>query len=236
MSSATEAELAPPSPRIAEVPVASTPFAYRVAKRGLDLGASGLALIVLSPVMAVIAFAVRWSSPGPILFRQQRIGRGGRPFMLFKFRSMDVAADEDEHRAYVSRLLRRPNGAHGTQTGARAWQPIAADRRVTRVGSFLRRSHLDELPQLLNILRGDMSLVGPRPPIPYEVELYEPWHMRRLSVLPGLTGLWQATGWGRLTFDEGVRLDVEYVDRRSFLLDVWILARTAWQILTGRQF
>jgi lipopolysaccharide/colanic/teichoic acid biosynthesis glycosyltransferase len=214
------------------VPIAPTPTSYRIAKRVLDLGASALALLVMSPVMLTVAAAVRIESRGPILFHQERIGLGGRRFTLFKFRSMEVAADEEEHRAYVSRLL-RPETA---DPDAGTWQPIAADRRVTRVGSFLRRSHLDELPQLLNILRGDMSLVGPRPPIPYEVELYQPWHLRRLSVMPGLTGLWQATGWGKLTFDEGVRLDLEYVDRRSFWLDLWILTRTAWQILTGRQF
>ena len=107
---------------------------------------------------------------------------------------------------------------------------------MTRVGAFLRRSHLDELPQLINILRGEMSLVGPRPPIPYEVELYEPWHLRRLAVLPGLTGLWQARGWGALSFDEGVALDVEYVERRSFMLDLRIILRTVWQVITGRQF
>jgi lipopolysaccharide/colanic/teichoic acid biosynthesis glycosyltransferase len=205
---------------------------YRIAKRALDISASGIALLVASPVMALIVAAVRLESPGPILFRQERIGLGGRPFTVFKFRSMDAAADEEEHRAYVSRLLRGdPADAMGD-----TWQPIAADRRVTRVGSFLRRSHLDELPQLLNILRGEMSLVGPRPPIPYEVELYEAWHLRRLSVLPGLTGLWQATAWGRLSFDEGVRLDIDYVERRSFGLDLWILLRTGWQIVSGRQF
>jgi lipopolysaccharide/colanic/teichoic acid biosynthesis glycosyltransferase len=230
MSSVPDIEAPPHAP--VPIPIASTPVGYRIAKRALDISASGLALLVASPVMAVIVAAVRLESPGPILFRQERIGLGGRPFTVFKFRSMDAAADEEEHRAYVSRLLR---GDPADATGD-TWQPIAADRRVTRVGSFLRRSHLDELPQLLNIMRGEMSLVGPRPPIPYEVELYEAWHLRRLSVLPGLTGLWQATAWGRLSFDEGVRLDIEYVERRSFGLDLWILLRTAWQIVTGRQF
>ncbi|MGH2428288.1 MAG: sugar transferase [Candidatus Limnocylindria bacterium] len=213
------------------VPLAPTAGLYRVAKRTLDLGAAGTGLVLLSPILGAIAIAVRLQSPGPVLFRQERIGIGGRPFTLFKFRSMDERADEEEHRAYVSRLLRRDV----TESGD-TWQPITADARVTRVGYFLRRSHLDELPQLLNILRGEMSLVGPRPPIPYEVELYEPWHLRRLSVKPGLTGLWQATAWGRLSFDEGVRLDVEYVERRSFWLDLRILGRTVWQIATGRQF
>ena len=107
---------------------------------------------------------------------------------------------------------------------------------MTRVGRFLRRSHLDELPQLINVLRGEMSVVGPRPPIPYEVEVYEPWHLRRLSVVPGLTGLWQVRGWGKLSFDDGVALDLEYIKNRSFLVDVQIVLRTLWQILRGRQF
>jgi lipopolysaccharide/colanic/teichoic acid biosynthesis glycosyltransferase len=232
MSSASEIEAAPSFPATVSVPIEPTPIGYRIAKRALDLTASGAALLITSPVIVAIAAAVRLESRGPILFHQERIGLGGRRFTLFKFRSMDVAADEEEHRAYVSRLLRPDSD----DPDAATWQPIVADSRVTRVGSFLRRSHLDELPQLINILRGDMSLVGPRPPIPYEVVLYEPWHLRRLAVLPGLTGLWQATGWGRLTFDEGVRLDIEYVERRSFGLDLWILLRTAWQIVTGRQF
>ena len=233
MSPASDADVeGAAAPPFLSVPKAPTRPAYRIAKRTLDLTGSGAALLVTSPLLLAIAIAVRVGSPGPVLFRQERIGLGGRPFTLFKFRSMDVTADEEEHRRYVSRLLRRdePGGEESP------WQQIAADRRVTRVGSFLRRSHLDELPQLLNILRGEMSLVGPRPPIPYEVELYEPWHLRRLSVVPGLTGLWQATAWGRLSFDEGVRLDLEYVERRSFWLDLKILARTLWQTLIGRQF
>jgi lipopolysaccharide/colanic/teichoic acid biosynthesis glycosyltransferase len=230
MSSASDAEAA--AQPFFTVPVAPTPPAYRISKRALDLAGSGIALLVTSPLLLAIAVAVRAESRGPILFRQERIGLGGRPFTLFKFRSMNVAADEEEHRRYVSRLLRPDEpGLEGIP-----WQQIEADRRVTRVGFFLRRSHLDELPQLLNILRGEMSLVGPRPPIPYEVALYEPWHVRRLSVLPGLTGLWQATAWGRLSFDEGVRLDLEYVDRRSFWLDLKILARTLVQTMIGRQF
>jgi lipopolysaccharide/colanic/teichoic acid biosynthesis glycosyltransferase len=232
MSSASEIEAAPSFSATVSVPIEPTPTGYRIAKRALDVTASAAALVVTSPIIIAIAAAVRLESHGPILFHQERIGLGGRRFTLFKFRSMDVAADEEEHRSYVSRLLRRDTD----DPDAATWQPIVADSRVTRVGAFLRRSHLDELPQLINIVRGDMSLVGPRPPIPYEVELYEPWHLRRLAVLPGLTGLWQATGWGKLTFDEGVRLDIEYVERRSFGLDLWILLRTAWQILTGRQF
>jgi lipopolysaccharide/colanic/teichoic acid biosynthesis glycosyltransferase len=210
-----------------------TPFAYGLAKRALDLAVSSIGLVLASPLFAVIAAAIRLDSPGPILFRQQRVGLGGREFVLYKFRTMDQLADEQEHQRYVSKLIRGGDGSAGDDA---TWVPIEGDPRVTRTGLFLRRSHLDELPQLLNILRGDMTLVGPRPPIPYEVELYEPWHLGRLAVRPGLTGLWQAMGWGKLTFDEGVRLDIEYVRRRSFGLDLRIIARTAWQVVTGRQF
>lgn len=210
------------------VPIAATEPGYRLAKRGFDLVAVSAGLVIAVPIMLGIAAAIRLESAGPVLFRQQRLGLGGRPFTVFKFRSMHLTADEAEHRAHVGRLLGRDES--GT------WLPIEGDARVTSVGRFLRRSHLDELPQMINIVRGEMSLVGPRPPIPYEVELYEPWHLRRLSVVPGLTGLWQSVGWGRLSFDEGVALDLEYIERRSFGLDLRILLRTIWQIVTARQF
>jgi lipopolysaccharide/colanic/teichoic acid biosynthesis glycosyltransferase len=215
------------------VPVSPTPAGYRFAKRALDIIGSTIGLALTSPVLALVALAVKLESPGPILFRQQRLGLGGRPFTLYKFRSMHLSAEQSRHRDHVRDLIR----GDGQQTpSSAAWLPIPLDPRVTRLGAFLRRSHLDELPQLINIARGDMSLVGPRPPIPYEVEVYEPWHLRRLSVIPGLTGLWQATGWGRLSFDEGVALDLAYIDRRSFWFDFGLILRTLWQIAVGRQF
>lgn len=212
------------------VPLAPTPTGYRLTKRFLDVAVSSAGLVVSSPFMLVIAAAIRIGSPGPILFRQERLGIGGRRFTLYKFRTMHAAADEEAHREYVQRLITREQPTDAT------WIPLQEDPRVTRIGGFLRRSHLDEVPQLLNVLRGEMSLVGPRPPIPYEVELYAPWHLRRLAVVPGLTGLWQVRGWGRLSFDEGVALDLEYIERRSLATDLRILFRTAWQITTGRQF
>jgi lipopolysaccharide/colanic/teichoic acid biosynthesis glycosyltransferase len=215
------------------VPVSPTPAGYRFAKRSLDVIGSTVGLVLTSPVLALVALAVKLESPGPVLFRQQRLGLGGRPFTLYKFRSMHLSAEQSRHRDHVRDLIR----GDGPQTPSpAAWVPIPLDPRVTRLGAFLRRSHLDELPQLINIARGDMSLVGPRPPIPYEVEVYEPWHLRRLSVIPGLTGLWQATGWGRLSFDEGVALDLAYIDRRSFWFDFGLILRTLWQIAVGRQF
>ena len=216
------------------VPTASTPPGYRVAKRSLDLATSVVGLILASPILALVAIAVKLESRGPVLFRQERLGLGGRPFTLYKFRSMFSSAEEGRHREHVRELIRGDPTA--ARSGEEVWLPIAADPRVTRVGAFLRRSHLDELPQLINVVRGQMSLVGPRPPIPYEVEVYEPWRLRRLSVIPGLTGLWQATAWGRVSFDEGVVLDLAYIDRRSFGVDLRLIGRTLWQIATGRQF
>ena len=231
------------------VAVARTRPAYRLAKRGMDIAGSVVGIVVTTPIMLGVAAAIRLESPGPILFRQERIGLGGRPFTVYKFRTMYANADEEAHRRYVQKLLRpdASSGAAHRQTGEVAaagdeqasgetWVPIELDPRVTRIGRLLRRTHLDEVPQLLNILRGEMSIVGPRPPIPYEVELYEPWQLRRLSVTPGLTGLWQVRGWGKLSFEEGVALDLEYVDQRSFMGDVRIVLRTLWQIVTGRQF
>ena len=217
------------------VPIEPTPLGYRVAKRSLDLIASLLGLVLVSPILALVAVAVKLESRGPILFRQERLGLGGRPFTLYKFRSMFSSAAQERHRDHARELI-RGDAAATDVAGEKVWVPIAADPRVTRLGAFLRRSHLDELPQLINIVRGEMSLVGPRPPIPYEVEVYEPWHLRRLSVIPGLTGLWQATAWGRISFDEGVTLDLAYIDRRSFGFDLRLIGRTLWQIVVGRQF
>jgi lipopolysaccharide/colanic/teichoic acid biosynthesis glycosyltransferase len=216
------------------VPITPTPVRYRFAKRSFDLAASLLGLLIVSPILALVAIAVKLESRGPVLFRQERLGLGGRPFILYKFRSMFSTAEQEHHRDHVRELI-RADAAEPRPTED-VWLPIAADARVTRLGAFLRRSHLDELPQLINIVRGEMSLVGPRPPIPYEVEVYEPWHLRRLSVIPGLTGLWQATAWGRISFDDGVALDLAYIDRRSFWFDLQLVGRTIWQIATGRQF
>ena len=225
--------LAPPRQPVDEwlVPVAPTGTTYRLAKRSLDIVGSLLSLLVMSPILVVVGATIKLDSRGPVLFRQVRLGLGGRPFTVLKFRTMHLSADERHHQEHIRDLIRA-----GRTADEATWTPIAADPRVTGIGTFLRRSHIDELPQLINVVRGEMSLVGPRPPIPYEVELYEPWHLRRLSVIPGLTGLWQSQGWGRLSFAEGVKLDIEYVERRSFGLDLRIILRTGWQILLGRQF
>jgi len=190
-----------------------------VVKRAIDIVGSLVFLVVGWPILALIALAIRIDSPGPVVFRQTRVGKAGRTFEMYKFRSMRQGAEEELDE------LRDLNEAQGPIFKMRN------DPRVTRVGWFLRRSSLDELPQLFNVLRGDMSLVGPRPPIPAEVENYLPWHKKRLEVYPGLTGLWQVSGRSLLSFDEQVLLDVYYIENWSVWLDIRILLSTIPQIL-----
>ena len=205
---------------------------YRAAKRILDVLCSLLLLACLLPVLLLCAILVRLDSPGPILFRQQRVGERGRLFTFLKFRSMRAGADQAVHRAYASTFIR--GGARRLGQGSDALYKLADDRRVTRVGYWLRRFSLDELPQLLNVLRGDMSLVGPRPPIPYELDHYAPQHMRRLLVKPGLTGLWQVRGRSRTTFEEMVALDLEYIRTRNLLVDLRIMIETVPEVLFAK--
>lgn len=202
-----------------------------IACRLLDLVVALPALILFSPVLLVIAAVVRAESPGPSFFRQQRVGRSLKPFTIYKFRTMAAGASADRHREFVQSLIA---GAQPEEVQGRPLFKLTADDRITRVGRFLRRSSLDELPQLLNVLRGDMSLVGPRPPIPYEVERYPPSWFRRFEVKPGITGLWQVSGRCELTLEEMIDLDVTYVERRSFHLNLWILLRTLPAMLTSR--
>lgn len=196
-------------------------------RRAIDIAGSALALFLLSPVLAVSAAWVRLDSPGPVLFRQERVGRGGRCFTLYKFRSMRVGADDRAHRELVAAELR------GTDTAIGGSTKLHADSRITRSGEFLRRTSLDEAPQLLNVLRGDMSLVGPRPCLPWEAELFPAEFRERFTVRPGLTGLWQVSGRSRIGTLGMLQLDVEYVRRRRLRLDLRILARTIPSLLRG---
>jgi len=199
----------------------------RVIKRAIDLVGSCLGLIALSPLFLSIAVAVKLSSPGPAFFRQRRIGQHGVPFTFVKFRSMHAANDSAIHKEYVKRLIAGNVNGGVSEASDRVVYKITEDPRVTRVGRILRRTSLDELPQLLNVLRGEMSLVGPRPPIPYEVDSYDVWHRRRvLEVKPGITGLWQVNGRSALPFDDMVRLDLKYAETWSPWLDIKILLRT----------
>ncbi len=204
-----------------------------VLKRAIDVAGALVALCLFAPIMLLVAIAVATTSRGPVIFTQTRLGRGGRPFAFHKFRSMVTHMDDAIHREYVASLIK--GEARGApQEGEPALYKLAADPRVTRVGRFIRKTSLDELPQLFNVLKGDMSLVGPRPPIPYEAANYKPWHLRRmLSAKPGLTGLWQVEGRSRVTFNEMVRMDLRYIRECSFVLDVKILLKTVTVVLRG---
>jgi lipopolysaccharide/colanic/teichoic acid biosynthesis glycosyltransferase len=197
-------------------------------QRGLDIVCAGLGLVVLAPVFLVTALLVRFVSSGPAFFKQVRIGRGGKPFVLWKFRTMVVNADSSVHRRHVAEQIR---GRGNNGEAAQPMTKLEHDPRVIPFGGILRRTCIDELPQLLNVLRGEMSLVGPRPPIPYEVSEYRRWQKRRLDAVPGLTGLWQVSGKNRLTFDEMVRLDIRYSRTKSFWMNVKIILRTPGVIL-----
>jgi lipopolysaccharide/colanic/teichoic acid biosynthesis glycosyltransferase len=199
--------------------------------RALDVIVSALLLVILFPLLLILAIAVRLDSPGPVLFRQRRLGRDLQPFMVNKFRTMRHGVTHDQHREFVLGLINGEDPQHET-TGSR--YKIAVDRRVTRFGRVLRRSSLDELPQLWNVLRGEMSLVGPRPPIPYEVEHYPEHWFARFSVKPGITGPWQVNGRSEVPLEEMVRLDVAYAQRRSVWVNLALLARTVPAVLSGR--
>lgn len=196
-------------------------FYLRYGKRLFDLLVSGVMFIIFLPLLVVLAIAIKVDSPGPILYRSRRVGRGGKTFTFFKLRSMVRDAEKERERL-----------AHLNEVSGPVFK-IAKDPRTTRIGRILRRTSLDELPQLLNVLHGDMSIVGPRPPIPEEVAQYELWQRRRLAVKPGITCLWQVSGRSRLGFDEWMRLDMEYVERRGLALDMKILLRTVPAVLAG---
>jgi exopolysaccharide biosynthesis polyprenyl glycosylphosphotransferase len=206
---------------------------HTAVKRAMDVLGSLIAILLLSPIFLAIAAAVKLTSRGPIFFRQQRIGQFGVPFTFFKFRSMHVDNDASKHKQYVLEMIagkaeRKPNG-----NGDGVFK-LTNDPRITKVGAWLRRTSLDEIPQFFNVLKGEMSLVGPRPPIAYEVEAYEVWHRRRmLEAKPGITGLWQVTGRSRVKFDEMVRLDLRYAKTWSPWMDVQILLRTPRAVVMG---
>jgi lipopolysaccharide/colanic/teichoic acid biosynthesis glycosyltransferase len=203
---------------------------YGALKRAFDIAGSFALLILLAPLLAAIAAVVKCTSRGPVLFRQERVGEGAKSFPMLKFRTMDAGADHRIHGDYVSQFIKSSAAAGGTEIFK-----MTNDPRVTSVGRVLRKTSLDELPQLWNVLRGEMSLVGPRPPLAYEVEQYKAWHRRRvLEAKPGITGLWQVKGRSRTTFEEMVRLDLRYARKRSLWMDVRILLATPSAVITGR--
>jgi lipopolysaccharide/colanic/teichoic acid biosynthesis glycosyltransferase len=235
--------------------VAQPPAAYFVAKRVLDVAVSLILLTVLALPLLLVAVLIRLTSSGPAIYRQQRVGEGGRIFTMYKFRSMRQGAGNDLHRQAYARFVRGQAGTGkvdaatlaalaATETRERATAPDKGrglfarlkpvDPRVTWIGNLIRHGSIDELPQLVNVLRGEMSLVGPRPPIPYEVRLYSPRHLRRLEVMPGVTGMWQVFGRNKVPFDQMVDMDIIYIAYRSFWLDLRLLARTPFALIQSR--
>jgi exopolysaccharide biosynthesis polyprenyl glycosylphosphotransferase len=204
--------------------------ATSLLKKLMDIVGSLFALLIFSPIFMIIAAAVKLTSEGPVFFKQERMGLNGETFTFLKFRSMYTNSDPNRHKDYIKKYI-----GQGKAANAPGVYKLSNDPRITPFGNFIRKTSLDELPQFINVLKGDMSLVGPRPPIPYECELYDIWHRRRLlSVKPGITGLWQVTGRSSTNFDEMVRLDLKYINEWSLWLDVKLLLKTPWVVLTGK--
>jgi len=207
---------------------------FCVTKRIMDIVGSALALLLFAPILLLIAIAIKLTSEGPVFFRQKRVGQYGEQFVFLKFRSMKVNNDASEHKQFVQQMIAGNAVSNGSDKSGPAVYKLTKDRRVTRVGGFLRKTSLDELPQFWNVLKGEMSLVGPRPPVGYEVEAYDIWHRRRLlEAKPGITGLWQVNGRSRVTFDEMVRLDLRYAKTWSPWMDVKILLQTPAAVMFG---
>jgi exopolysaccharide biosynthesis polyprenyl glycosylphosphotransferase len=230
-----------PMMRVRREPAAGA--AVTPLKRAFDVVAASTALVLLAPACAVISILIKRDSPGPVFFRQTRVGLNGRTFEFLKFRSMTVGNDSGEHRDYVCRLIETGSAAASDDRAAelmctdewgRPVYKLAEDERVTRIGHFLRKYSLDELPQFWNVLKGDMSMVGPRPALEYEVAAYKPWHRRRLEVAPGVSGLWQVAGRSRVDFDEMVFQDVIYSYNQSLLTDASLCLRTVGAMLMTR--
>jgi exopolysaccharide biosynthesis polyprenyl glycosylphosphotransferase len=212
-----------------------TPWFKLLLKRGIDIVGSIIGILTLMPVMLITALVIKVTSPGPVIFRQIRLGKQGTPFTFYKFRSMRVNMDDQIHREYIQNFI---NGDHEKVNQGDAEKPlykIKSDPRTTRVGRFIRKTSIDELPQFFNVLKGDMSLVGPRPPLPYEAEKYQSWHLRRiLEMKPGITGLWQVEGRSKTGWDDTVRLDIRYIRHWSLMLDFKILFKTVKVVLRDR--
>jgi lipopolysaccharide/colanic/teichoic acid biosynthesis glycosyltransferase len=206
--------------------------AYEVATEVYNRVLAAAVLALLSPLWLAIALAIRLTSPGPALFRAPVVGRNGRVFQYYKFRTMYVDSDNTEHARWIRAFVRRDQPYTRDRSGLPVYKVIN-DPRVTWLGRSLRRFSLDEVPQLLNVLRGDMNIVGPRPPFPYEYNLYGPEERRRLAVKPGMTGLYQVQMRGLASFSDWMRLDIEYIRRRSLWFDLQIILRTPWVVLKG---
>jgi exopolysaccharide biosynthesis polyprenyl glycosylphosphotransferase len=207
---------------------------FCVTKRLMDIVGSALALLLFAPLLLLIAIAIKLTSNGPVLYTQKRVGQYGKQFVFLKFRSMYIDNDDRDHKAYTKQLIAGDAETHPGNSNGNGVYKITNDKRVTSIGSFLRRTSLDELPQFFNVLKGEMSLVGPRPAVVYEVEEYKIWHRRRvLEAKPGITGLWQVNGRSRVKFDDMVRLDLRYAKTWSPWMDLKILLRTPVVVVFG---
>lgn len=204
---------------------------YQKIKRVLDYVLAVLLLLFFSPLMLLLALGVKLHSAGPILYRQGRIGKDGKPFEMLKFRSMRIGSDSPLHQEHMQRLIREDT--RPSDLGSKSLK-LKGDPRITGLGNVLRKLSLDELPQFINVLRGEMSIVGPRPSMPYEYELYNDWHMQRLRVLPGITGLWQVTARNQVPFSEMVQVDLDYIERMNLWLDLKIMIMTPIEMLRGK--
>jgi len=206
-----------------------------IIKRTIDFIGAAIGLFIFSPVLLLTALAIKITSPGPVLFRQERLGYMGNKFMFLKFRSMYLDCDDSIHKEYMTKFINKNNEKHRDKSGTCSFHKMTDDPRITPLGKILRKTSLDELPQLYNVLCDEMSLVGPRPPIAYEVDRYSCWHKRRiLEVKPGITGLWQVEGRSTLTFDEAVRLDIQYAENWNLLLDLKIILKTFKVVFSGK--
>lgn len=246
MSTESEKRIGPADKTEARRRVSEDRRGYFAIKRALDVVLASLLLVLCFPLMLLVAAVIRLDSPGSVVYAQERVGtrrrlRGSQQywerltFQCFKFRTMDVNADPSVHRAFLEALIRNDrDGMAAIQGRTTELRKLVDDPRVRRPGRLLRKLSLDELPQLWNVLRGDMSLVGPRPAIPYEVEMYSPWHLRRLNAQPGITGLQQITSRSTADFDEQVQLDLRYIDHQSLGLDFEIMLKTPFVIISTR--
>lgn len=205
----------------------------RFVKRFFDVLIASIILVIISPILLGIAILIKLNSPGAVIYLQKRIGENGKPFVMYKFRSMRVDADPSIHQEYVTRLIKE-NLEPGQLEKGKPSLKMEDDPRITWLGHFIRKASLDELPQFFNVVRGEMSLVGPRPSLPYELEQYQDWHKRRLETLPGITGLWQVRGRNRVSFDEMVRMDLDYIQHQSIWMDLLILLQTPWAAISAR--
>jgi len=221
------------SKRVVESAYSKAPTVSYSIKRFIDIGFALFVIIFGLPFYALIALLIKLTSRGPVLYVQERIGKDGKPFKFYKFRTMIKNSDDELHRRFTTNFIKGTVMNEADPSGGGNVYKIVRDPRVTPIGRFLRRTSLDELPQLINVLKGEMSLVGPRPPLSYELAHYKEWHKQRLAAKPGLTGLWQVSGRSSVPFEEMVMLDLYYIDNWSLLFDLKIMLRTIPVMLLG---